>query len=252
MIRFLKRAAAAVPTPSAGKVVVFVNADDDLPSYKDEAGVTETLVGADGAAGPTGATGPDGTDSAIFWMGGAQGPSGAAGATGSTGAPGATGAAGAAADETLIWMQPGPRTEGPASPGGPLATAVLRHASVDTTVSTTSTTAVAIDTANLSCTFVGPASGFVIVRLQSYGLSVSTAYSQIWSLVTAAPADVALTAQSLINQVTGVHASYSCRVAVTPGTAYTWRWAWRASAAGTVRVFHGPTFGALLMEVWPG
>lgn len=48
---FLKRTAASVPTPSAGKVSVFVNSATGEPSYKDDAGTTTSLKGATGAAG---------------------------------------------------------------------------------------------------------------------------------------------------------------------------------------------------------
>lgn len=52
MITFLERLAAAVPTPAAGKVTVFVESSTGEPSYKDDAGAVTSLQGATGPSAP--------------------------------------------------------------------------------------------------------------------------------------------------------------------------------------------------------
>lgn len=76
MLTFLKRLAAAVPTPATDKVTVFVEDSTGEPSYKDDTGTVTSLKGAAGAAGqgvPTGGTTGqvlrkiDGTDYNTEW-----------------------------------------------------------------------------------------------------------------------------------------------------------------------------------------
>ena len=54
MLTFLKRLAAAVPTPATDKVTVFVEDSTGEPSYKDDTGTVTSLKGADGAPGADG------------------------------------------------------------------------------------------------------------------------------------------------------------------------------------------------------
>jgi hypothetical protein len=59
MLTFLKRLAAAVPTPATDKVTLFVEESTGEPSYKDDAGTVTSLQGAAGPAGegvPAGGT----------------------------------------------------------------------------------------------------------------------------------------------------------------------------------------------------
>lgn len=56
MITFLKRLAAAVPTPATDKVTLFVDDGTGLPSYKDDAGAVTSLEGPRGVGIPTGGT----------------------------------------------------------------------------------------------------------------------------------------------------------------------------------------------------
>lgn len=51
MITFLKRLAAAVSTPAAGKVTLFVDSATGEPAYKDEAGAVHSLQGEPGENG---------------------------------------------------------------------------------------------------------------------------------------------------------------------------------------------------------
>ena len=76
MLTFLKRLAAAVPTPATNKVTVFVEDATGEPSYKDDTGTVTSLKGAAGAAGqgvPAGGTAGqvlrkiDGTDYNTEW-----------------------------------------------------------------------------------------------------------------------------------------------------------------------------------------
>jgi len=84
---------ADIPTPAAGKVTIFFNLTTGLPSYKDDTGVTHTLVGTagvTGSAGPSGSPGYgfDGNDADLLIF---PGPKGDIGATGVTGAVGPIG-----------------------------------------------------------------------------------------------------------------------------------------------------------------
>lgn len=84
---------ADIPTPTANKSTIFIDStNSDEPSYKDDAGVVHTLVGAAGSLGPAGGVGPpgydgdQGEDAPIV-----PGPQGIQGATGATGAVGPAG-----------------------------------------------------------------------------------------------------------------------------------------------------------------
>ena len=73
MLTFLKRLAAAVPTPATNKVTVFVEDATGEPSYKDDTGTVTSLKGAAGEGVPTGGTTGqvlrkiDGTDYNTEW-----------------------------------------------------------------------------------------------------------------------------------------------------------------------------------------
>lgn len=56
MLTFLKRLAAAVPTPATNKVTVFVEDATGEPSYKDDTGTVTSLKGAPGEGVPAGGT----------------------------------------------------------------------------------------------------------------------------------------------------------------------------------------------------
>lgn len=176
-----------------------------------------------------------------------------AAATTATITKGQEGSTARAHDRDTPWLHGPTVKDFDASGGGAglIGMASLRHASVDTTITTTSTTAVEIDSTNLSVTFTAPPSGKVLVRLSGYGTANNTAYSHVWSLRDSSPANVAGSAQSVINQIGGVVGVATLLISsLTPGTTYTWRWAWRVSSAGTINVYHGPIYGVLVMEVW--
>lgn len=133
---------------------------------------------------------------------------------------------------------------------GILGTAVVRHATVDTTVTTTSTVSVDLDAANLAVTFTVPASGKVVVSQSAYGAVSAGAVSHVWSVRSGA-ADVAKTAQSCANSTQGTSGNSRQVISgLTPGAVLTYKWGWRVSAAGSAYIHHGPTYGALVMEVW--
>ena len=84
---------ADIPTPDTDKITIFADSTNaDEPSYKNDAGVVSTLVGATGSAGPVGGLGPpgmegdQGEDSPLV-----PGPQGIQGITGATGAVGPAG-----------------------------------------------------------------------------------------------------------------------------------------------------------------
>jgi len=57
VITFLKRLAASVAAPAAGKVRFFVDSADGLPKYRDESGALGDFVGPQGPIGPEGPAG---------------------------------------------------------------------------------------------------------------------------------------------------------------------------------------------------
>ena len=73
MLTFLKRLAAAVPTPATDKVTVFVEDSTGEPSYKDDTGTVASLKGDPGEGVPAGGTAGqvlrkiDGTDYNTEW-----------------------------------------------------------------------------------------------------------------------------------------------------------------------------------------
>lgn len=73
MLTFLKRLAAAVPTPATNKVTVFVEDATGEPSYKDDTGTVTSLKGDVGEGVPAGGTAGqvlrkiDGTDYNTEW-----------------------------------------------------------------------------------------------------------------------------------------------------------------------------------------
>jgi hypothetical protein len=71
-------AAADVPTPAAGRKILFVDTATGEPSYKDDAGVVVSLQGATGAAGPAGPAGADGA----VWRSGTGAPADVLGVNG--------------------------------------------------------------------------------------------------------------------------------------------------------------------------
>lgn len=68
-LSLLESAAAAIPTPPAGKVTIFFDIDTGLPSYKNDAGTVSPL-GTEGSAGPQGDPGPPGADANTYFPGG--------------------------------------------------------------------------------------------------------------------------------------------------------------------------------------
>lgn len=72
-LTFLERTAASVPTPSTGKVAIFVESATGQPSFKDDAGTTTSLQGIPGEGVPAGGTAGqvlekiDGTDYNTQW-----------------------------------------------------------------------------------------------------------------------------------------------------------------------------------------
>lgn len=84
--QFPAEPAASVPTPPTGKINMFFNLTTGLPSYKDDAGVVHSLVGAAGLQGLTGPPGEEGLPGDP----GEPGPPGPQGNPGPTGAPSTT------------------------------------------------------------------------------------------------------------------------------------------------------------------
>ena len=136
-----------------------------------------------------------------------------------------------------------------ANAGQILALAELRHATTDTTLSTSSTTFTDLDATNLVVTFTVPSSGAVLLSqtgvTRTSGTSLSVRFNARDSVGNVAGTEVAATVNS--NRVgVVVLRSVSC---LTPGAVLTWKWGWRVSASGTGTILHGPTFGAILMQV---
>ncbi len=82
-LTLLASSAAAIPTPASGKVTIFFNTTTLLPSYKDDAGVVHSLIGAVGPQGSVGIQGEIGDEPDIVLA--LPGPQGNPGPTGAQG-----------------------------------------------------------------------------------------------------------------------------------------------------------------------
>jgi hypothetical protein len=72
-LTLLQSTAVDIPTPASGKVTIFFNTATGLPSYKDDAGVVHSMVGATGSTGsqgPAGVAGATGDDASSYFPGG--------------------------------------------------------------------------------------------------------------------------------------------------------------------------------------
>lgn len=119
----------------------------------------------------------------------------------------------------------------------------------DTSPTTTSTSFVDVDATNLVVTFTAPASGIVLVRLEAAS-NQQTSGNHYWGLRDGS-GDVAGT-QAAICGVLGAFSRTPATMRVsglTPGTSYTWKWAWKVSS-GTAGLFYGTGSGPATIEVW--
>ncbi len=135
-----------------------------------------------------------------------------------------------------------------------LGVASLRHASVDTTINVTTTGLAVIDATNLSVTFVAPSNGIVLVECSGFcDTGPTNAGALSFGVLDSSPATVSKTLQLMTNVAAGVgsvNLLYRTRATgLTAGTSYTWRWAAQVGSGQTGHVYHGPTYGELLMRV---
>lgn len=120
----------------------------------------------------------------------------------------------------------------------------------DSTLSTTSLSYADVDATNMAVTFTAPPSGKVVVDLTAYCATSSSAVTQFWALrngsttVTGSETGVVASAQAL-------RAAPSLLITgLTPGTSYTYKWAWKLGQAGTGYMYVGPTYANAHMRVW--
>lgn len=124
------------------------------------------------------------------------------------------------------------------------------RAGSDTNYDVTATSFADVDATNLAATFTAPASGNVLVRLSAVVLQTGANNSYFGLRVGAA--DVAATSGLITSSYNAgvMGMTWACRVTgLTPGNPYTWKWAAKVGA-GTLKLFNGPTYGGLTMEVW--
>lgn len=118
--------------------------------------------------------------------------------------------------------------------------------------STGSAAYVDVDAANLAVTFVGPASGRVLVELQGHDQNSGT-NANYWNLRSGST-NVANSGMKVAAYAATPTASRravaSVELSVTPGTSYTWKWGWRTSA-GTANLYAGQSddYGPAVMKV---
>jgi hypothetical protein len=120
-----------------------------------------------------------------------------------------------------------------------------------TTVNTTSGTFADIDATNLVVTFTAPASGQVIVRLESGSVGATT--SELSWNIRESTSDVGGTAQAVHYNFTGnVRLCKSVLITgLTAGSSHTYKWGHaRTSGSGTVGTLYGGGWGQAVMEVW--
>lgn len=124
-------------------------------------------------------------------------------------------------------------------------------------VTTTAAAMADVDATNLTVTFTAPPSGKVLVRLEALS-DPPSANAMHWGLRDASGL-VAGSVTQYIGYATAANDNLDRRhvtipvTGLTPGTAYTFRWAARVTA-GTGTLYHGTdatnSFGTMVMEVW--
>lgn len=134
-----------------------------------------------------------------------------------------------------------------------LATKVYDPGST-TTYTTTSATVGDVDATNLVVTFTAPASGNVVVVLNGR-ISTSAAATPTWGLRSGSTTVGLYTLASSLN-LGGAHQTRTTAISVTgltPGTSYTYKWAWAVSGGITFGLRAGQTAGdegAAVMQVF--
>ncbi len=120
------------------------------------------------------------------------------------------------------------------------------------TYTTTSATLGDVDSTNLAVTFTAPASGNVVVNLQGR-LTVSTTADTTWGLREAS-SQVGGLARILVTSAGEQYRAGIVYVSgLTPGTSYTYKWAWKVSGGATLGIRAGQTSGnegAAVMQVF--
>lgn len=204
-ITLLESLPADIPTPGANKDTIFVNISTGEPSYKDDAGVTHTLVGTNGATGASGPPGPagfgfDGDDG--DFMPALPGPQGNPGSTGATGAQGPIGPVMITDDyiEDVILSNPTPASTGGSS-NGPWQTVITKAA--DDTVTNSSTF-----TSDSELTTSLTAAGRYLIELIIFYSGTSTAADYKFQLLFSSAAGI--TAQ-LLGQVNALNTSLAAQ-----------------------------------------
>lgn len=133
--------------------------------------------------------------------------------------------------------------------GGGTRAATLRDGSTDTALAFTSTTPTLVD-ASLSISFTFPASGKVCVQMSAFTIVALNTYSGSWSLLDVSNAPVSNSAQLVTNVAVGATSGcYNCILTGTPGASETFKWAAAVTASGTTTIYHGPTYGSLVMTI---
>lgn len=103
-----------------------------------------------------------------------------------------------------------------------------------------------VRTTELAVAFVGPASGYVLVKLSAVCISGGTA-DYFWGIRDGS-GDVANSQQFVCYQENYNRVQTTKRIAVTPGTTYNWKWGHR-TPSGAQGIQTGPDMDAT-MEVW--
>lgn len=151
----------------------------------------------------------------------------------------------------------------PAGGGGStLLTSARLDATSETFKSTTSTSLVTIDTANLSVTFTAPASGAVLVIGEGFFQQNNAATRVYCALLDTTSTYIPQSSRRMSTIATAFRQMYRARMTgLTPGNSYTWRWAWAVDNASfqALLYYGGGTSGASFnlfssgpatMEVW--
>lgn len=107
------------------------------------------------------------------------------------------------------------------------------------------------DAVNLAVTFTTPPSGNVLVRLTGTADAGTGSDNVYWALRESTTEIGSQLIHGLVSSPRALSAGVYI-TGLTPGTSHTYKWAGRAAAGGaeTSRLYTGPTFGPLVMEVW--
>lgn len=150
----------------------------------------------------------------------------------------------------LYWLVGAPSLTAGGGGGSSMLSYVEYNPGSDITLSTVSSTLVDADATNLAISFTAPDSGRVLVVLNGFARTSTSAGNVHWGVRDSSAiitgSEARMTASNSLSRWT-----YSKRFSgLTPGASYSWRWAHANVGGVTTDLRVGPSYGPATMQVW--